>query len=267
MALSPKRRTTASAEKETAAEATASGLPLFYKQPAVIDKNRHAAASVSPQQDYSFARGTNSLPINGIEFMEAVKSYPIVFTNGDASLPIVLVGLEKENYFVTDDGIWLANHYIPAYARQYPFVLLEKPVADKPDEKQMFLCIDEASSQFQANGRDGAEPLYDTEGNVTEFANNAVKFCGAVLEHHLITRNFTADLKKHNLLTPNQARIELKSGKTITLGDFLVIDEKAFNELSSEIFLEFRTKGWLPLIYLALVSQSNWKNLVQLARQ
>lgn len=257
----------ASSTQRSATTEESKNLPLFFKQPAVIDKSRHGAAGIGPQTNYSFAKITNSLPINGIEFMEVVKSYPIVFTNTESSLPIALVGVEQDNSFVTDDGVWLANHYIPAYARQYPFVLLEQPVEGKPDEKQMFLCIDEASPQFQATKRDGGEGLYDAEGNASELANNAVKFCAAVLEHHHITRNFTADLKKHNLLTPNQARIELKSGKTITLGDFLVIDEKAFNELPNEVFLEFREKGWLPLVYLALVSQSNWKNLVQLAQQ
>lgn len=258
---------TAKKAAPTDSAAPATGLPLFFQKPAVVEKDRHAKASISEQSDLSFARGTNSIPLNGIEFMEAVKSFPIVFTNTEAPMPVALVGLEKENYFVGADGKWLAGHYIPAYVRQYPFVLFEQDVADKPDEKQMFLCVDEASSQFHTGKAADAMPLYTDEGKASVMAERALEFCGAVFQHHAITRNFCADLKKHNLLSPYQTKVELKSGKSINIGGFLAIEEKNFNELPEDVFLDFRKKGWLPLIYLALVSGTNWKVLAEHAEK
>ena len=43
---------------------------------------------------------------------------------------------------------------------------------------------------------------------------------------------------------------------------FLVIDENKFNELSDKDFLEWRTKGWLPLVYFHMASMFNWPVLV-----
>ena len=54
-----------------------------------------------------------------------------------------------------------------------------------------------------------------------------------------------------------------KGKKTIFGAALLrVIDEAKFNALDDATVLEWRRKGWLPLIYCHLISASNWANLV-----
>ncbi|MEQ1705190.1 MAG: SapC family protein [Rickettsiales bacterium] len=235
------------------------GLPLLYKLPSALDSRRHAQASINKQPDYSFTKQTNSLPVNLAEFAQAMRHYPIVFSNDKEPIPVVVVGMEQQNYFVNPDNSWRDGTYIPAYVRQYPFIFFERP-----EEKKLYLCVDEAAPQFNAEKADNAYRLFAEDGKPTEFADNALKFCTNFYRQHSISKNFCADLKKHNLLQTYQSEITLASGKKTRLSGFQMIDEKTLNVLPDKIFLELRKKGWLAFIYFALAATPNWKNLVDI---
>jgi hypothetical protein len=236
------------------------GLPLFYQKPAAVEKARHASSGLYMQVGMGFARATNSLAINVLEFLEASKHYPIVFTDNESPLPLAIVGLEHENYYIDENGKWADDHYIPAYVRQYPFILFENS-----DESKLFLCVDEKSPHFRVNGGEGTEVLFNEDGSPSAMTNQALDFCTTYYRHHMITRNFTADLRKHGLLAPYNSQMTLKSGKKVSLSGFQMIDEAAFNGLADDVFLEFRRKGWLAFIDFALGSMSNWRRLAMLA--
>jgi hypothetical protein len=67
------------------------------------------------------------------------------------------------------------------------------------------------------------------------------------------------------LLSTRAARIKLKSGETRTLTGFRLIDERKFNALPDEVFLEWRGRGWIGLVYSHLGSQTCWTTLVDRA--
>ncbi|MEZ5690179.1 MAG: SapC family protein [Rickettsiales bacterium] len=236
-----------------------SGLPLLYKRPVPLDSNRHKEAGIRPVSDYSFASDTNSLPLNTIELIEAAKNYPVVFTNNESVMPVAVVGLEQKNIFIKNNGSWQENSYIPAYVRQYPFIFFERK-----EENKFYLCVDELSPHFAEKPEDGVSRFYNDDGKPTEFTDNALKFCTAFYQHHLITRNFCADLQEHKLLQPYQSEVTLKTGQKKQLSGFNMINEKAFNELSDDVYLSFRKKGWIPFIYFMLASASNWKKIADL---
>lgn len=254
MAANKKKQPTATPAAEN------KGLPLFYNSPSMLDAKRHGKTTVASTSDYGFARVTNSVPLNSIEFIEASRYYPIVFSGTGAALPAVVLGLESENYFVTKDGSWRENTYIPAYIRQFPFIFFEQPA-----EQRFYLCIDEAAGNVSLEGTNNGAALYDAEGKPTALSNHALEFCTAFYQHHAITEHMSADLVKHKLLTPFQSEAKLANGTTLKLSGFQMIDEAAFNALSDEVFLEFRKKGWLAFIYFALASSANWKRLIDLA--
>ena len=235
-------------------------LPLFFKTPFAIDVTRHKNSGVKSGADYRFAKQTNSIPLNVIEFLEAVKYYPIVFTPGDSAFPVALLGLEQDNNYVDAQGQWREGTYTPAYARQYPFIFVEHH-----EDKKLYLCVDETSERFCPTAENPEDRLFNEENASSELTEHALKFCEAFYQHHQITRNFCADLKKHHLLMPQQSDVTLASGRSITLRGFEILNEQAFNKLPEKVFLEFRKKGWLPFIYLALASASNWKALADSA--
>ena len=255
----------ASLKKEKASEAVqltkkAAQAPLFFVEPHILDAKRHAKATLVPGEDYRFTAASNSAPINGIEFVEAAKYYPIVFSGDDAVMPAVVMGFEQKNSLVDADGKWCANFYIPAYVRQYPFIFFEEP-----EHERFYLCVDEKSVNFSLEGDKNGAILYNADGTPSALSNRALEFCTAFYQHHLITKNLCADLLKHDLLVQFQTEAKLASGKTFQLNNFKIIDEAKFNALSDEVFADFRKKGWLAFIYFALASNSNWKRLLEFA--
>ncbi len=232
----------------------------FYKNPMPISLDRHRQSSFVPAHDSSFAQETNSIVLNAGEFIEAAKHYPIVFTQNNAA-PVAIVGLESSNYFVEKDGSWKTGAYVPAYVRKYPFIFMEIK-----EQNSLLLCIDENSKGFSLEGDKNGQAFYNEDDQPTEIIQSALNFCNLYHQHHLATVEFCNALQAENLLVPNTTTLTLLEGqRQISLGGFLMIDEKKFAELPDEKILEFHKKGWLALIHFVLMSVSNWRSLANLA--
>jgi hypothetical protein len=110
---------------------------------------------------------------------------------------------------------------------------------------------------------DGDEqPLFDGD-TATETANKALEFCSAYQGQHSFTLEFTAALEKYGLLVENRASVSLKSGEQLSLSGFRMVDEQKLTSLPDDIFIEWRQRGWIPLIYCHLLSMGNWQTLVE----
>ena len=153
-----------------------------------------------------------------------------------------------------DLGDWRAGGYIPAYVRRYPFIFVEDEARN-----ELTLCIDEAAKALLP-GSDN--PLFDAEGQPTAVTRSALAFCRDYQAHHLLTREFCDALADAGLLMEQRANITLHDGQRMSLDGFQVVDEAKFKALSKTRFLQWRTKGWLPLVYAHLLSIGNWAALV-----
>lgn len=254
--MADENSTSSDDEKAAPAATRNSALPLFYSKPVPLSAPRHAGKHMANKITYEFARRNNSVPINAVEFALTSKQYPIVFTSSDPVAAVAVFGLkEGQNLFVDDKGEWLQGVYIPAYVRRYPFIFMTSG-----DRQQFTLCVDE-DSPFVTTG--GGQALYNND-EPTEVVQSALEFCKSFQGHFDATQVLCAELVKHDLLVPNRADVVLKSGERLGLGGFRVIDETKFNELPDDVFLDWRKKGWLHVIYSHLLSQSNWSNLVRL---
>ncbi|MDX1975426.1 MAG: SapC family protein [Rickettsiales bacterium] len=243
-------------------DASNAKLPLFFKAPAPLTFERHGQAGIVPTMNLSFASATNAILVNVAEFIEAAKHFPIVFTADKNPIPVAVVGLEESNYFVGAEGNWKKGAYIPAYVRKYPFVL-----SSLPDREEMLLCIDEGAADYRTTIGFGVEALYDGQKQPTPLLKNALDFCSAFQNHLQTTRQFCDALVEHQLFVTNQSEATLPNGRKILIGGFQMIDEQKFGELSDAAFLDLRKKGFLPFIYLALMSTTNWRTLIDMATE
>ena len=251
-----------SAKPKPANDDTAQAAPrgmLFFERPAALTLERHANAGIKTEVNFSFAKDANSVPLNLIEFVPASHHYPILFTSDANPVPIVALGMDQSNYYLNADGSWKTGHYVPAYLRQYPFAFYQQQGEDK-----LYLCVDEGSDKFTEAAKDGDMKFYD-KGEPTDAAKNALEFCKAYFQHMQKTKEFCEDLKKHDLLSAHGSKATV-NGKEVQLTGFQMIDEKKFNTLTDDVFLEFRKKGWLGFIYAALASGNNWNSLVAQAQ-
>ncbi len=237
---------------QAVSEAAPPSLPLFYAKPQALSAQRHGAKALAPDANYSFAKETNSVPVTATELTRAMLNYPIVFTAAEPVVPVVILGLRgSKNQFVSDDGTWQAGVYIPAYVRRYPFILMESP-----DKQQYTLCVDEAASHFGDTGQ-----AFFEDGEPAEVSKKALEFCSAYQGQHVQTLEFTAMLDKYGLLADNRAAITLASGEKLSMSGFRVVNEEKFTALPDDVYLDWRQRGWIPLVYCHLLSLGNWQSM------
>lgn len=235
-------------------------LPMFYKSPRPLDREVDGNSRVSRPKNYNFAAHTNAIPLLVDEFPMAASHYPIVFADGPSPIPAVVVGLRNDiNQFVDPrTGQWQPNSYLPAYVRRYPFILM-----DDADRKQFVLCVDDGAEMI---GPEGEFPLFEGE-KPSSFTKGAMDFCAALRQQGDATDAFVKELKDLNLLMPNDAQIEMPDKTRLQLSGFLVINPKKFDALPDNVYLEWRRKGWIGLIYAHLLSSFRWQNLVAMAQE
>lgn len=230
-------------------------LPLFYQDPQPLDPSVYGSAGLKAQTTCAFAATTHAIPIAVSEFAMVQKHFPIAFVPGDdAPAAVALVGLrENENLFVNSDGTWDDDTYIPAYVRRYPFVF-----GQDTEQQRNFLCVDVKAEAFA--GTTPAQPFFD--GNEpTEMTKQALEFCRQFNDDLNLTYAFGQELDQRKLLKEVEMRYRDPVGRDVAVGRLTSIDTEAFDKLGTDEFLDFRTRGLLPLIYFQITSLTNWSRL------
>ncbi|HVM81792.1 MAG TPA: SapC family protein [Stellaceae bacterium] len=247
------------AQQSAAQAQQGAAFPLFYRKPFALQAQVHSDISLKRLSNYRFAQGANAIPLTTTELFHAQRDYPIVFTDEPVPLPMAVVGIQdRVNLFVEPDGSWRRGTYIPAYVRRYPFLFAEQPVT-----KDLTLCIDEASELIEAT----KDNPFFRNGQPTEITQKALEFCLAYQRQHEATREFGRTLAQVELLAGRDARVQISPQETVLVRGFKMIDEEKFNQLPAETFLEWRTKGWIALIYSHLLSLGAWDKLVQIVNE
>ncbi len=228
---------------------------MFYDKPVLLNRETHKAKKIAPNQGFQFAAKANSLYVAGVEFMEACKEYPLVFTQvGQGKIvPVAILGLrEGENLFVGRDHQWNAT-YVPVFVRRYPFVLAEL------EGQQMGVCIDEACTGL--NEQTG-EALFDSQGKNTPFLQGALGFLNRYQVEYQRTEQFCKRLKELDLLIEMNAKADLLDGTRFMVNGLMVVDERKLLKLSDAQALQVFRTGELSWIYSHLVSLTNLNRLM-----
>ena len=125
---------------------------MIFDQLVNLHRERHRHFRLDPSRvDHGFAAQTNSVPIAMEEVPDAALFYPCVFIEREGTHAMTaLLGLRAQhNLFVGPDRQWVADTYVPAHVRRYPFALAETPTPDN-----FLICLDE-----------GCAGLNDTDTN------------------------------------------------------------------------------------------------------
>jgi hypothetical protein len=239
---------------QTGADGSQLQLPLFYRRIEALNADRHADLGMVTPGSYAFAATSNAVPLSALEFPLAGKHYPIVFTATDPPTPVAVLGLQPgRNLFLDDGGAWISNTYVPAYVRRYPFIL-----TTSQDGQKHALCVDMASALV---ARGATRPFF-AAGEPTEMTQNALKFCQSHHQQQEATRAFAVAIGEQDLLGDPNIEIKLPDERRVSLRGFRAIDEKKFNALPDELFLDWRRRGILALVYCHLISLTNWNTLL-----
>ncbi|MEP3422096.1 MAG: SapC family protein [Erythrobacter sp.] len=234
-------------------------LPLFYKDLLPLNSRDHGDWKVSSFDDAGFLANTHAIPLTVDEFVDAQRSYPVVFTAGDNPLPIALMGLnEGVNTFIAEDGKLEAGVYVPAYIRRYPFILAKL----NKDSDDMSLCFDPQSGVVGKT--DDGQGLFDGE-NPTEYTQGVLEFCKRFEESGQRTKAFLEELKKLDILMDGEISItrnDMPDTPFVYRG-FQMVDENKLRELPAETVHSLNKNGMMMLIHAQLFSMNLMRSIFE----
>lgn len=238
--------------------------PPMYRSLVALDRAQHRNLRV--RQDLvnlNQVKSLNSMFLNAIEFADACQSFPIVFVRAGQGqdgkpaplMPLAVLGLQNgENLFIKeDDGTWDAE-YAPAYLRRYPFAM-----ARFDNSEQLVVCMDE---QWEGFSRDGeGQPLFDEQGEPTEFTQSVLKFLESYETEVERTRLVCEALDEAGILEPMRFEASVEGGQKIEVDGFLAINDEKYAQLEDAKVLDFHRRGLLQLVEYHRLSMRNMRRL------
>ena len=232
---------------------------MLYTQPEPLNHEQHGRLGIrTSPTPYKFALTAHAVPLMVTEFGPASMNYPIIFA-GEQLLPMAILSIrQNENLFVSPEGAFDADAYVPAYLRRFPFVF-----ADDAENERMIVCIDVAADAVTVGG-DLA--LFDRD-QPTEFTKNAIEFCTNYESERRRTESFVKTLKDLDLFELKEAFYTPQNpdgspGQPVRLADYFAISEAKLRELPLEKLGELRDNGALMQMYAQLISLHGWDKLV-----
>ena len=241
-----------------------SGNVLFYSQPEPLSLEAHGKLGVDAvEKPYGFVAKSHLVPLTVTEFAPAALSYPVIFV-GEARQPVAVMALrEGENLFVTEDGAFRPEAYIPAYVRRYPFVF-----ANDDAQKRLILCLDRGASFV----REGGDTALFEDGEPSAYTKQAMEFCNNFEQERLRTDAFVKLLTDLDLFDVRESVFTPRNpdgtpGQPQKIAEYFAVSEDKLKALPAEKLVELRDNGALGQIYAHLVSLLGWDRLIAMAFQ
>jgi hypothetical protein len=227
----------------------AANLPLFYKDLMPLNSRDHSSWHTKTTDKAGWLVGQHAIPLTAEEFPQAQRSYPIVFSAGENSVPLALMGLnEGVNVFVDEEGMMIQAVYMPAYVRRYPYMLAKLT----PDTEELSLCFD-PTCDLIGEFEDGYA-LFEN-GEASEGTKGLLEFCKQFEEAGQRTAGFVEELEKHGLLMDGEVAIQQQGlEQPFIYRGFRMVDQEKLREVRGDVLRTWNQNGILALIFAHLFS-------------
>ncbi len=233
------------------ASAPQSALPIFYEELVPLNSREHTSWKSRQVDKAPWVAKQHAIPLTAEEFVSAQRYYPIVFSGGENSVPLALMGLnDGVNVFFEEDGTAIGTPYIPAYVRRYPFLLARLD----PQSDNLSLCIDPKSG-LVGEFEDG-HALFDGEQKPTEHTQNLLKFCERFEEAGNRTQAFMQEITKADLLMDGEVAIQRSDNpdQPYIYRGFKMINQDKLKQVRGDQLRKWTESGLLALIYAHMFS-------------
>jgi hypothetical protein len=243
--------------ESSAPAASAPALPLFFTGVVGVNPNQHSHLRLDRSLGYAFAAHAQSIPVGLGELEVISQHYPIVFTTGASPTPVALMGLKDgANPFVSADGAWRPDSYVPAYVRAYPFIFVEDQATST-----LYVGMDSSAAAIRT---EGGSALFE-DGKPSPALTEAINFCAAFRDNLNAGLAFGRALDEAGLLEEEEATINFTAGGVARVRGFKILKAERLEKISDETYLDWRRRGWIAAIYAHLYSTGRWARLVEMA--
>ncbi|MFM5914809.1 multidrug transporter [Chakrabartia godavariana] len=233
------------------ASAPQDALPLFFKDLVPLSSVDHATWKARPIESAPWLNDQHAVPLTVDEFANAQRNYPIIFSSGNAPVPLALMGLnEGVNVFMGEDGRFTEQVYVPAYVRRYPFMLAKL----RPDSEDLSVCFDPTAG---AIGEFEEGDALFADGQPTEATQQILSFCEQFEQAGQRTQAFMKELVDNDLLMDGEMSVQPDPEQPpFVYRGFQMINEDKLRELRGDQLRKMNQSGLLPLVYAHLFSLS-----------
>jgi hypothetical protein len=235
--------------------------PPGYGTVVPLDKQAHAGLGLPAESNYQWCSALNAVFLNASEFGRASLDFPIAFTRDEQSgefMPIAVLGMKaKQNLFVSSEGQWRPQSYIPAYFRRFPFCIAEVPMPNG-EAAQRMICVQENCL------RPSKTPLFDVHGNPTTIWPPILKLLEAIEATRQQTRVLVRRLEALELLVPFDAIAVPRQGEQLRLQGMFRVDEEKLQAIPGKDLRTMMKRGELRAVYAHLISLENFGRLLDL---
>ncbi|HJU76423.1 MAG TPA: SapC family protein [Sphingomicrobium sp.] len=232
-------------------------LPLLYNRLDALNSGQHGKMKLKKSYTLPQISKTHAIPVTVEEFTLVQRHYPIIFSAGENSIPLALLGLnEGVNTFFDEEGKPSdRTAYIPAYLRRYPFLLAKL----RPEADELSLCFDPSAGAI-AEDADG-QPLFEGD-QPSETTRNILAFCEQFEIAGQRTQAFMEELTKSGLLMDGEVSIQPDGAEQPFLyRGFRMVDEEKLRDLRGDELRKMNQNGMLPAIYAHLFSLSQIREI------
>lgn len=234
------------------ASAPQNQLLILYNDLMPLSSVDHADYRVRQTEKLPFLGKIHAVPATVEEFPLLQRRMPIVFSEGDDPIPLVLMGLnEGVNTFIDEEGALIEQDvYVPAYIRRYPYMLARL----RPDSEEMSLCFDPSSDSIGAFPE--GEALF-VDGQPSDLTKNILQFAEQFEQAGQRTGAFVKELRDAELLMAGEVAITVPGQEQpFIYRGFQMVNEEKLRELRGDQLRKMNQNGMLPLIYAHLMSLS-----------
>lgn len=246
-----------------AAEPRLTGSVPLYKNAEPLNRQKHKTYGVKTVSDpFSFLKGWHFVPAISPEFAYACGSYPIIFL-GDKKMPVLVMGLRQgSNVFVSEDGQFDPEHYIPAYVRRYPFVS-----ATNPNDQASTVCVD-MDADFVVS-ENPERPFFDENGEPSQYTQQAIDFVSAFENDARATEAFVERLIALDLLERKDVKVANPQDpqNPVTVAEYWGVSNEKFAALPADKLKEMQGNGDLTAIMAHLISLQRWDRILRRTSQ
>jgi len=233
------------------ASAPQDALPLFFKDLVPLSSVDHATWKTRPVESAPWLNDQHAVPLTVDEFASAQRNYPIIFSSGEAPVPLALMGLnEGVNVFMGEDGRFTEQVYVPAYVRRYPFMLAKL----RPDSDDLSVCFDPTAGAI--GDFEEGDALF-VDGEPSEATKQILGFCEQFEQAGQRTQAFMQELVANDLLMDGEMSVQPDPDKPpFVYRGFQMVNEDKLRELRGDQLRKMNQSGLLPLVHAHLFSMS-----------
>ncbi|NMH59223.1 SapC family protein [Alteromonas ponticola] len=222
-----------------------------------LDKEKHKDIKIVTKHSFEYAQNTHLAAASIKEFARLASAMPIVLIKDPSSERfhiVAMLGVEQGQNLYLSEGQWQAPH-VPMNILRYPFDV-------RPDGDKLGVFIDENSALLADDGL----PLFNEEGEASDFLKNRQQFLADLANSELTTQRFVKQITELDLLEAIRIRVIYEDGTQRNVTGMMSINEKKLIELDDDRVVELHKAGFMGAIYAMMMSLGQLNRLIELSK-